>query len=148
MDTNKARVLAERVAAKMLGDDGASQMLGMRIVQVDVGHAIVEMEIRGDMINGHGTCHGGMIFTLADSAFAFTCNGTNVVTVASGCNIEFVIPARLGDVLTAEGREVAVQGRSSICDICVTNQDGKTVALFRGRGHRIQGQHHFPPESL
>jgi acyl-CoA thioesterase len=91
------------------------------------------------MLNGHATCHGGFIFTLADSAFAFACNSYNLTTVASGCSIEFVAPAREGDVLTAVGCERSASGRTGVYDIEVRNQRGESVALFRGRSHRVKG---------
>src|SRR5258707_9025026 len=94
---------------------------------------------RADMMNGHATCQGSFIFSLADSAFAFACNSHNLVTVAAGCAIEFLAPAREGDVLMATGRERALAGRSGVYDIDVTNQHGATVALFRGKSARIKG---------
>ena len=97
------------------------------------------MKVRADMLNGHATCHGGFIFTLADSAFAFACNSANMSTVASGCSIDFIAPAREDDVLTAIGRERSLSGRTGVYDIEVTNQRGETVALFRGKSYRIKG---------
>ena len=102
------------------------------------------MEITQDMVNGHGICHGGMIFTLADTAFAHACNNTNHNTVASGCNIDYVGPGRLGDVLTADAVERSQAGRTGVYDITVTNQDGKNIAFFRGKSYRIHG-HLVPP---
>jgi acyl-CoA thioesterase len=98
------------------------------------------MRVRPDMLNGHGTCHGGFIFCLADSTFAFACNSRNDVTVAAGCNIEFLQPAYENDVLTASGEEVALIGRTGIYDIRVENQKGEIVATFRGKSARIKGQ--------
>jgi acyl-CoA thioesterase len=92
------------------------------------------------MVNGHDLCHGGMIFTLADSTFAFACNSHNHVTVAQGGAIEFLAPGRLGDVLTAVGEERHVRGRNGVYDIGVTNQAGERVALFRGKSFRLDGQ--------
>jgi len=119
--------------------DTASKALGMTIVQVTAGHAELTMPVRADMLNGHAICHGGFIFTLADSAFAFACNSYNFNTVASGCGIDFVAPAREGDVLTARARERALAGRTGIYDVEVANQRGETVALFRGKSYRIKG---------
>src|SRR5581483_8294724 len=93
--------LAHRVATAMYARDRASQALGMKIRRVSAGHAELTMRVRGDMLNGHSTCHGGLIFALADSAFAFACNSYNLTTVSSGCSIEFLAPAREGDTLTA-----------------------------------------------
>jgi acyl-CoA thioesterase len=134
-----AQALAERVAEAMWARDDASQRLGMRIVDVSPGRAKLAMAVRSDMLNGHAICHGGFIFTLADSAFAFACNSYNVTTVASGCAIDFVAPAREGDVLKAKARERSVSGRTGVYDIEVKNQNGETVALFRGKSYRIKG---------
>lgn len=115
-------------------------MLGMQIEAVGPGTAVLSMTVRPDMVNGHQICHGGLIFTLADSTFAFACNSYNRVTVAAGCSIEYLAPARLGDRLTATGQERSLSGRSGVYDIHVTNQDGTLIALFRGKSARIQGQ--------
>ena len=135
----EAQSLAERVAAEMFARDRASQAMGMRIANVGPGRAELTMKVRADMLNGHATCHGGLIFTLADSAFAFACNSANLTTVASGCSIDFITPAREDDVLTAIGQERSLSGRTGVYDIEVRNQRGETVALFRGRSHRIKG---------
>jgi len=135
----EAQALAERVASAMYARDRASQALGMHIVRVGAGQAEVSMRVRADMLNGHLTCHGGFIFSLADSAFAFACNSYNLVTVASGCTIEFVAPARENDLLTASARERSVSGRTGVYDIEVTNQDGAAIAFFRGKSYRIKG---------
>ena len=134
-----AQALAERVAEGMYARDRASQGMGIRIVRVAPGAAELTMTVRGDMVNGHAICHGGFVFTLADSAFAFACNSYNANTVAAGCSIEFLAPSRLGDVLTARAREHTVSGRSGVYDVDVTNQDGATVAVFRGKSARIKG---------
>jgi acyl-CoA thioesterase len=135
----EAQALAERVAAGMYSRDRASQALGMKIASVRPGHAELVMTVRGDMLNGHAICHGGFIFSLADSAFAFACNSYNLTTVASGCAIDFVAPAREGDALTAVAHERSVSGRTGVYDIEVRNQRGETVALFRGKSYRIKG---------
>ena len=113
--------------------------MGMRIVKVGPGRAELTMTVRADMLNGHATCHGGFIFTLADSAFAFACNSNNQTTVASGAGIDFIAPAREGDVLTAAAEERSATGRTGVYDITVRNQRGETVALFRGKSHRVKG---------
>ncbi|HEY8622864.1 MAG TPA: hydroxyphenylacetyl-CoA thioesterase PaaI [Casimicrobiaceae bacterium] len=136
----EAQSLAERVAAEMFARDRASQAMGMRISKVGPGRAELTMKVRADMLNGHATCHGGFIFTLADSAFAFACNSANMTTVASGCSIDFIAPAREDDVLTAIGEERSVSGRTGVYDIEVRNQRGETVALFRGKSYRVKGQ--------
>ena len=134
-----AQALAERVAAAMFARDAASRAMGMTIAGVGPGHAELSMTVRKDMLNGHAICHGGFIFTLADSAFAFACNSYNLSTVASGCAIDFIAPAREGDVLTASARERSASGRTGVYDIEVTNQRGETIAYFRGKSYRIKG---------
>jgi acyl-CoA thioesterase len=134
-----AQQLAERVAAAMFANDRASQALGMRIESVAPGRAELTMTVRDDMLNGHAICHGGFIFLLADSTFAFACNSYNRDTVAQGCTIDYLAPARIGDVLRARGIERSRTGRTGVYDIEVTNQDGVTVALFRGKSYRIDG---------
>jgi acyl-CoA thioesterase len=134
-----AQALAERVAAGMYERDRASQAMGMQISAIGPGYAELTMTVRADMLNGHAICHGGFIFTLADSAYAFACNSYKLTTVASGCAIDFVAPAREGDVLAAMARERSVSGRTGVYDIEVTNQRGETVAYFRGKSYRIKG---------
>jgi acyl-CoA thioesterase len=135
----EAQGLAERVAREMYARDHASQMMGMTVAKVGPGHAELVMTVRRDMLNGHATCHGGLIFTLADTAFAFACNSSNQTTVASGCNIDFIAPAREGDVLTASAQERSASGRTGVYDVDVHNQRGEKIALFRGKSHRIKG---------
>jgi acyl-CoA thioesterase len=142
-----AQALAERVAAAMYERDAATQALGMSIVRVAPGHAEVAMRVRADMLNGHAICHGGFIFTLADSAFAYACNSYNLTTVASGCAIDFLAPAREGDVLTAVAQERSASGRTGGYDIEVGNQRGERIALFRGKSYRIKGHVIEPPEA-
>ena len=134
-----AQALAERVAREMWARDDASQRLGMHIANVAPGRATLTMTVRPDMLNGHEICHGGFIFTLADSAFAFACNSYNLATVASGCAIEFLAPAREADVLTATAQERSTAGRTGVYDIDVVNQRGEAIALFRGKSYRIKG---------
>jgi len=135
-----ARALAERVAALMYARDTATKALGMRVAKVSPGFAELTMPVRADMLNGHAICHGGLIFALADSAFAFACNSYNFNTVASGCGIDFVAPAHEGDLLTACARERVLAGRTGVYDVEVANQRGEAVALFRGKSYRIKGQ--------
>jgi acyl-CoA thioesterase len=139
MTTADARTLAERVADSMYERDTATQALGIRVAHVGPGYAELAMTVRADMLNGHEICHGGFIFTLADSAFAYACNSYNLNTVASGCAIEFTAPARAGDVLAARAHERQLAGRTGVYDVEVANQRGETVALFRGKSYRIKG---------
>ena len=133
------QAVAELAGAAMFARDPASQALGMALAAIGPGHARMTMTVRADMLNGHGTCHGGYIFMLADSAFAFACNSRNQNTVGAGCTIDYLAPARLGDVLLAEAVEQALAGKTGVYDIKVTNHDGTVVALFRGKSHRITG---------
>jgi acyl-CoA thioesterase len=140
LTTDRAQSLAEQAAQKMFDDDRASQALGMRIVAIRPGFAKLTMTVRAHMTNGHSTCHGGFIFSLADSAFAFACNSHNLATVASACVIDFLAPAYAGDELTAEAQEQALVGRSGVYDVSVTNQKGQLIALFRGRSRQVGGE--------
>jgi len=135
-----AEALARRVADAMFSRDRASQGLGMRIARVGPGYAQLTMTVRADMVNGHAICHGGFVFTLADSAFAFACNSYNFNTVANGCTIEFLAPAQEGDVLTAVAHERSQVGRNGVYDVDVRNQSGTTIAHFRGKSTRIKGE--------
>jgi acyl-CoA thioesterase len=123
----------------MYEQDSASQALGMRILEVRPGYARLTMKVREDMVNGHQLCHGGLIFTLADSAFAFACNTYDLVTVASAASVEFLLAARLGDELTAIAEERSRSKRTGVYDVTVRNSQGECVALFRGRSHQIGG---------
>ncbi|HRP66369.1 MAG TPA: hydroxyphenylacetyl-CoA thioesterase PaaI [Thauera sp.] len=134
------QALAEAVATAMWSRDRAAQALGMRIEAVGPGTATLSMRVRGDMVNGHHICHGGLIFSLADTAFAYACNAYNRNTVASGCNIDFVAPGKEGDTLTAEAVERSASGRTGVYDITVRDSAGRTVALFRGKSYRIAGE--------
>ena len=133
------QALAELAGKTMYERDPASQALGMSLDEIRPGYARMSMRVRGDMLNGHATCHGGYIFMLADSAFAFACNSHNFNTMGAGCSIDYLAPGREGDVLVAEAVEQALQGKTGVYDIKVTNQDGRIVALFRGKSHRVSG---------
>ena len=138
--THTAETLAQAAGAAMYARDTASQGLGMTLDEIRPGYARMSMRIRADMLNGHGSCHGGFIFTLADSAFAFACNSHNLVTVGAGCTIDYLAPGRQDDLLTAEAVERALAGKTGIYDVNVINQDGRIVATFRGKSHRIGGE--------
>ena len=133
--------IAEASARAMWNDDSASQRLGMSLDYIAPGQATLSMTITDTMSNGHGNAHGGYIFTLADSAFAFACNSYNQMAVAQHCSITYLIPGRLGDRLTATATETSRRGRSGIYDIRITNQDGDHVAEFRGHSRTIKGTH-------
>ncbi len=131
--------LAQACARAMWAEDQASQGLGMEVERVCPGEAVLSMVIRPDMTNGHGICHGGFIFTLADSAFAFACNTYDQRTVAQHCAVTFLQPGRRGDKLTAHAIERSRTGRSGIYDVTVRNSRGEVVAEFRGHSRTIAG---------
>lgn len=132
--------IADRVREAMCANDRATKALGIQIHAVGPGSATLSMTVREDMLNGHDICHGGLVTTLADTAFAYGCNAYNEVTVASGFNVDLVAPGRLGDVLTATCSEQNKAGRTGVYDIEVVNQRGERVALFRGRSYTIKGK--------
>jgi acyl-CoA thioesterase len=132
--------LAKAVGESMFASDLASrETMGMELLECKPGYARMSMRVRELHLNGHKICHGGFIFTLADSTFAFSCNSHNKVAVAAGCSIEFLRPGKLGDILTCEGVEQTLSGRHGIYDMKVVNQDGEVVAMFRGKSAQIQG---------
>jgi acyl-CoA thioesterase len=133
--------MAEACAEALWSDDKATQKLGMVIDHIAPGEATISMTVADYMANGHGMCHGGYLFTLADSAFAFSCNGYNQRTVAQHVSVTFIAQVFVGDRLTATAREVVRYGRSGIYDISVTNQDGVKVAEMRGNSRTIKGVH-------
>ena len=135
-----AQALAERVGASMWSRDHATQALNMELVRIAPGAAVIRMRVQQHMLNGHQTCHGGYMFTLADSAFAFACNSHNLNNVASACQIDFLAPAHLGDLLEAQAQERALAGRSGVYDVTVRIAGGATVALFRGKSHQVRGE--------
>lgn len=132
--------LAELCAEVLFATDEASRNLGMRIEAVRPGFARLRMTVRADMVNGHGICHGGIVFALADSAFAVACNTYNAVTVAAAASIDFLTSARANDELTAEARELWRSKRNGIYEISIYDQRGEPIALFRGRSHCTGGQ--------
>lgn len=131
--------LARACADLMWAEDNASRGLAMSLDAVGPGRSRLSMTVTDAMVNGHGLCHGGYIFTLADSAFAFACNTYNQRTVAAGCQIVYVAPGRLGDRLTAEAVERQRSGRSGIYDVTVRRQDGTVLAEFRGNSRTVKG---------
>ena len=132
-----AQAVADKVREVMFADDAASRMLGLQIAEMAPGRAVLTMAVRPDMLNGFAICHGGLIATLADSAFAFACNSRNALTVASGFGIDILKSAKLNDVLTATAEETSLAGRTGLYDITVKNQHGELIAMFRGRSYRL-----------
>lgn len=139
-DAMTPQELANAATQAMWTRDNATHALGMTLESVAPGHAVMRMTVRSDMVNGHHICHGGLIFTLADSAFAYACNSYNLNTVASACSIDFLAPAREGDVLEATAVERSTSGRTGVYDIEVKVLGANTVALFRGKSYRIKGE--------
>lgn len=132
---------AERTAAAMLANDHASQSIGIELVEIDEAFSILELVVEARHCNGHGICHGGITFMLADTAFAVACNSRNQSTVAQHNVISFLAAGKLGDRLRAEAREVSLVGRSGIYDVRITTQTGTVMAEFRGISRAIKGQY-------
>lgn len=131
--------LARRVADVLLAREGTGSAWGVVIEEARAGYARIRMTVRGDMLNGHRTAHGGMVFALADTAFAYACNSRNETTVAQSATIAFLAPAAEGDVLTAEAREVSRAGRSGVYHVSVKTSDGRAVAEFTGISRAVGG---------
>lgn len=136
----QAQALADAAADAMWSRDAVAHAMAMERVEVAPGQAKLRMRVRPDMVNGHHICHGGLIFTLADTAFAYACNSYNLNTVASACHIDFLAPGREGDLLEAVAVERSAAGRSGVYDVTISVVGGKTVALFRGKSARIKGE--------
>jgi len=139
-DPARAQRIADAVGRAMYARDHAARMLAITLVEIAPGRARMTMTVRPDMVNGHDICHGGLTFTLADTAFAYACNAYNHPAVAASCNIVFTAPAKRGDTLTAVAEEKSASGRSGVYDIAVSDQNGRTVALFRGHSRRLDGK--------
>lgn len=137
-DRNDPQLLAQMCALHMLEQDAASKALGIELISVAEGQTVVKMTITHDMLNGHKTCHGGMVFSLADTAFAVACNSQNQAAVAASCHIDFILPALKGDVLTATASQLHQGKRSGIYQVVLTNQAGDKVAIFKGNSARIK----------
>ncbi|MQG94691.1 hydroxyphenylacetyl-CoA thioesterase PaaI [Pseudomonas sp. MN1F] len=131
--------LAQACADALYSRDPATQGLGITLLDVGPGRARLSMPVRADMLQGHGTCHGGFLFALADSAFAFACNSQDKATVAQGCSIDYVAPALPGDVLTAAAVELSRKGRTGLYDVRIQNQRGELIALLRGKSYQVRG---------
>src|SRR5688572_29363553 len=134
-----ADALASRIAYSMLAAEGTGPAWGVEIEEVREGYARVRMRLRADMLNGHGIAHGGLVFSLADTAFAYACNSRNVRTVAAQASIVFLDAAREDEVLVAEAQEVALAGRSGVCNVSVRTDDGRAVAEFQGFSRTVGG---------
>ncbi len=127
--------MARRCAEALWAKDEASRALGIEIEVTGAGSVRATMTVRAEMLNGHAICHGGYVFTLADTAFAFACNAYNKLTVAAGASIDFMRPAKAGDRLVAVAAERHRGGRNGVYDVLISNQAGEMIALFRGRSH-------------
>ena len=141
LDSLSPQQLADHVRRAMYAKDRASIALGMLITRMGPGSATLTMTVREDMLNGADVCHGGLITTLADSAFAYACNSRNLLTLAAGLSTDFVASALLGDVLTADAVEVVLKGNTGVYDVMVRNQNNQVIATFRGRSHCMKGRH-------
>ncbi|HBR97556.1 MAG TPA: hydroxyphenylacetyl-CoA thioesterase PaaI [Gammaproteobacteria bacterium] len=137
--TLSPQALAEACSAALAKDDHCAHALGIEVTHVEPGRAVLSMRVREDMLNGHNICHGGMLFTLADTAFAHACNSGNRNTVASACHIDYLAPGHVHDTLTAVAQARSRAGRTGVYDIEICNQDQVTIALFRGKSFQIQG---------
>jgi acyl-CoA thioesterase len=138
------QALAEHVGRSMMAEDAASRGLGMQIERMGPGYARLSMRVRPDMLNGFRICHGGFITLLADSAFAFACNSRNALTVAASIVVDFLAPAKEGDLLVAEAEEVSLAGRTGLYDVTVRNERGERIAVLRGRSHRLKDRKTVP----
>jgi acyl-CoA thioesterase len=136
---NDRDAFAAKVAAKLYARDTTAQRLGMTLDAVTMGAATLSMTVTEDMLNGHGVAHGGYIFTLADTAFAYACNGENVATLAQHCQITFIAPGQPGERLTATATEISKTGRSGLYDVDVHGGDGRLIAAFRGASRTVGG---------
>ena len=134
-----ADALARAAADHLRAHEGSSQWLAIALEEVREGYARIHMIARADMLNGHGVVHGGMIFTLADTAFAYACNSRNVSTMANQASIVFLSPGRDGERLTAEARELSLAGRSGVYQVRVSGEDGRDIALFQGLSRSVGG---------
>ena len=131
--------LAKACAETLYARDTATQALGIELLEVGPGQASLGMRVRADMLQGHGTCHGGFLFALADSAFAFACNSQDKATVAQGCSIDYIAPALHDDRLRATALEQSRKGRTGVYDVRIENQRGELIALFRGKSYQVRG---------
>lgn len=134
------QTVAEKVLEVLSAQDAAARSLGVIVEGIGPGTAKLSMKVRDDMLNGFKTCHGGYITALADTAFAYSCNSHNEMSVASGISLDFVAPGRSGDILRAEAREISATARTGVYDITVTNQKGELIAVMRGKSHRFKGR--------
>jgi acyl-CoA thioesterase len=137
----EARAQAERIVTRMLRDDAFSRLLGMELLEVDAGRAVVRLTVRDDMVNGLGVCHGGVTFSLADSALAFAANGHGRVTVSVENAIGYPAPVRIGDTITATATEESAGRRMAYYRVDVRRQDGTQVGIFRGTVYRTDRPH-------
>ncbi len=132
--------LARACAATMYKSDFAAQEAGISIVEVKEAYAVMKMAVKPEMMNGHGVCHGGLIFMLADTAFAYACNSRNDINLAQSCTIDFVLPGRAGEELTAVAEQCAQTGRTGLYDVQIKRPGGEVIAYFRGRSYQVKGK--------
>lgn len=139
LNSQSSEIVALNAVRALWSNDSAAQSLGMVMKDVKPGFSRIEMRVRSDMLNGHSMCHGGLIFTLADTAFGIASNSHNRNTVGSACHIDYLAPAREGDMLVAEAVERSLGGRIGVYDVTVRSELGTIIALFRGKSYRLKG---------
>ncbi len=135
-----SKSLAEQVVARMRADERFPHEIGVELLEIKEGYAKTEMVVTKAMLNGHQSCHGGVLFSFADTAFAYACNSYNFKTISSSCSIDFLAPGFEGDRLVAEAVERNRTRKTGVYDVTITNQDGKVIALFRGNSYQIPGE--------
>lgn len=140
MSDRSPKALAEAIATALMANDAASGYLGLTLEAVAPGAATMSMTVESELLNGLDVCHGGFIFSLADTAMAYASNAHNRPALAQSCQVSFLAPARRGDRLTAQAKETATAGRTGIYDVEVRNQDGRLIAVFRGQTRTVQGE--------
>ncbi|MBP6562541.1 MAG: hydroxyphenylacetyl-CoA thioesterase PaaI [Neisseriaceae bacterium] len=140
LDLSHPQTLAEATVAALQAKETLPGAMNMQLLATQPGYALLSMKVADFMLNAHGMCHGGMIFSLADTAFAYACNNRNQNTVGAACSIDFTAPAFPGETLQAEATETFMAGRTGVYDVVVKNEGGQLVALFRGKSHRIRGE--------
>lgn len=139
-DMTNPQAVAEATVAALQAQETLPGAMKIKLLDTKPGYALLSMQVADFMLNAHGMCHGGMIFSLADTAFAYACNNRNHNTVGAACTIDFTAPAFPGETLQAEASETFMAGRTGVYDVVVKNEAGQLIALFRGKSHRIRGE--------